>query len=347
MNQQLSEPQSEPSLEQLSEQSLHADGVGADGVGADLDDLLETAYVQELEESVRPRLLSRRSLLWMVGGLFGTTLAGTGYARFVEPVHVQIDDVALTIVGLPPALAGKRIAQISDIHVGAYFTPENAASAIQTVNQLGVDLLMLTGDFATVRERNLSLRRELRTQAVMSLVEPLRLAQMPMVAVSGNHDHWGGIEPVVRMLDEAGVRLLRNAAFPIDDGLWIAGVEDVWGGRPDLGAALRNTPANATTLLMSHSPDYFDNVIQRDAPVAVQFSGHTHGGQVRLPRPTPGPDGLYSYAPIVPDYGQRYPIGLRRVGGRSVYTNRGLGSWPIPYRFNCPPEITVFTLHPA
>lgn len=98
---------------------------------------------------------------------------------------------------------------------------------------------------------------------------------------------------------------------------------------------------------MSHSPDYFDNVIQRNAPIAVQFSGHTHGGQVRLPRPTPGPDGLFSYALIVPEYGKRYPIGLRRVGERIVYTNRGLGSWPIPYRFNCPPEITVFTLQQA
>ncbi|MFN3981509.1 MAG: metallophosphoesterase, partial [Caldilinea sp.] len=132
-----------------------------------------------------------------------------------------------------------------------------------------------------------------------------------------------------------------------DDGLWLAGVEDVWGGRPDLSAALRDVPADATTLLMSHSPDYFDNVIQRNAPIVVQFSGHTHGGQVRLPRLTPGPDGLFSHALIIPEYGKRYPIGLRRVGDRIVYTNRGLGSWPIPYRFNCPPEITVFTLQQA
>jgi predicted MPP superfamily phosphohydrolase len=149
------------------------------------------------------------------------------------------------------------------------------------------------------------------------------------------------------LLSEAGVQLLRNDALEIDAGLWLAGVEDVWGGRPDLSAALRHVPTGATTLLMSHSPDYFDNVIRRDAPVAVQVSGHTHGGQVRLPLPTPGPDGIYSYALIVPDYGQRYPIGLRRVGARTVYTNRGLGSWPIPYRFNCPPEITVFTLQQA
>jgi predicted MPP superfamily phosphohydrolase len=312
-----------------------------------LEKRLELAYQQENAQPFGPRLISRRSLMWMIGGLLGTSVVGAGYARFVEPAHMQIDLITLTIAGLPAQLAGKRIAQISDIHVGAYFRPEDAAAAIQRVNQLGVDLLMLTGDFVTVRERDRSRRSELRTQALMSLVEPLRLAQMPMAAVSGNHDHWGGVDPVVRMLNEAGVRLLRNEATPIDDGLWLAGVEDVWGGRPDLGAALRDVPAGETTLLMSHSPDYFDNVIQRDAPIAAQFSGHTHGGQVRLPRPTPGPDGLFSYALIVPEYGKRYPIGLRRVGERVIYTNRGLGSWPIPYRFNCPPEITVFTLQQA
>lgn len=338
MNEQLNE--------QLNEELGEQSPVASSG-DVDVEERLELAYEQDREKYFRSRLISRRSLMWMMGGLISATLVGTGYARFVEPSHAQIDEVVLTIAGLQASLVGKRIAQISDIHVGAYFTPENSAAAIRQVNQLGVDLLMLTGDFATVREQDRSLRQQLRTEALMSLIEPLRLAQMPMFAVSGNHDHWGGLDPVVRMLNEAHVQLLRNDALPIDDGLWLAGVEDVWGGRPDLGAALRNVPDGVTTLLMSHSPDYFDNVIQRNAPAAVQFSGHTHGGQVRLPRPTPGPDGLYSYALIVPDYGQRYPIGLRRVGARTVYTNRGLGSWPIPYRFNCPPEITVFTLQQA
>ncbi len=86
---------------------------------------------------------------------------------------------------------------------------------------------------------------------------------------------------------------------------------------------------------MAHEPDYFDQVIAADAPVSVQFSGHSHGGQVRLP-------GIG--APVLPYLGEKYPIGLRRVGDRQVYTNRGLGVWPLPYRFNCRPEITLFTL---
>ena len=311
---------------------------------ATLDERRGLAYEQGMEALPQRHLISRRGLLWAVAGALSTAVAGTGYAHFAEPHLVQIDPITLSIPNLPAALAGKRIAQISDIHVGAYFTPEQAADAIARVNRLDVDFLMLTGDFATVRERDRTKRALLRKQALQSLIEPLRQATMPMYAVTGNHDHWGSLEPVASMLQEAGVTLLRNAAAPVGGGLWLAGVDDIWGGRPDLPAALRDVPAHATTLLMAHAPNYFDNVLQRNAPVAVQFSGHTHGGQVRLPRLTPGPDGLYTYAPIVPDFGERYPIGLRTVHGRSIYTNRGLGTWPIPFRFNCPPEITVFTL---
>lgn len=311
---------------------------------AAIDEQLGLAFEDEMEKLGTRRVVSRRTLLWMAGAMLASAATGTSYARFSEPQMVKLDRVTLAIPELPVRFAGKRIAQISDIHVGAYFTPMQAADAIERVNRLGVDLLMLTGDFATVRERDRVQRSARRAEAILSLVEPLRRATVPVYAVTGNHDHWGGLDPILRMLEAAGVTLLRNAAIELDAGLWLAGVEDVWGGRPDLPAALREIPAQATTLLMAHAPDYFDNVIQRDAPVAVQFSGHTHGGQVRLPRVTPGPDGLYSYAPIVPDYGERYPIGLRRVGARMVYTNRGLGCWPVPYRFNCPPEITVFTL---
>lgn len=315
---------------------------------AEFDERRGLAFELEMEHFRQHRLISRRTLLWMAGGLLSAAVGGTAaYARFAAPQSVQIDHITLPIAGLAPHLAGTRLAQISDIHAGAFYSPEQLAHAIDQVNQLGVELLMLTGDFATVRERDRARRLALREHAFMSLVEPLRRAAMPMVAVTGNHDHWGGLEPMIKLLHAVGVTLLRNAAIPIGHGLWLAGVEDVWGGRPDLPAALRDIPVDATTLLMAHAPDYFDNVLQRNAPVAVQFSGHTHGGQVRLPRLTPGPDGLYTYAPIVPDFGERYPIGLRRVGNRYVYTNRGLGAWPMPYRFNCPPEITVFTLECA
>ena len=198
-----------------------------------------------------------------------------------------------------------------------------------------------------MREPNRAVRAQQYAAAAASLIEPLRGAQVPLYACLGNHDLWNGLEPVERALAEAQVTVLRNTAAEVAAGLWLAGVDDVWSGKPDLRAALREVPEGGVNLLMAHEPDYFDTVLAMDAPVAVQFSGHTHGGQVRLPTLRPGPDGLYSYAPVVPHLGDHYPIGLRQIGERYVYTNRGIGAWPFPIRLNCPPEISVFTLQTA
>lgn len=292
------------------------------------------------------RRFSRRRLLIGLGALLATGAATFGYGRYGEPDWTQIDEITLPTPNLPEQLAGTRFAQISDIHLGAYFTAEQLLAAIERVNQLDVEWLMLTGDFVTTRERNRSLRSASRAQAAAALVEPLRRAQVPLFAAVGNHDLWGGLEVIEQYLREANVTLLRNSAIALQGGLWLAAVDDVWSGRPDLQAALRDMPAGAVNLLMAHEPDYFDTVVAQDAPVAAQFSGHSHGGQVRLPTLLPGPDGLFTYAPVLPEYSERYPIGLRHVQGRHIYTNRGLGTWPVPYRINCPPEITVFTLQP-
>lgn len=273
--------------------------------------------------------------------------AAVGYSRYVEPKWVHIEEIALRVPNLPEHLTGTRLAQLSDLHLGAFFTPERLAQAIQHVNHLDVSLLILTGDFASVRGPNRAVRVQQYAAAAASLIEPLRAAQVPLYGCIGNHDLWNGLEPVGRALAEARVTVLRNSATEVAAGLWLAGVDDVWSGNPDLSAALRDVPDGGVNLLMAHEPDYFNTVIAMDAPVAVQFSGHTHGGQVRLPTLRPGPDGLYSYAPVVPRLGSHYPIGLRQVGDRYVYTNRGIGAWPFPVRLNCPPEISVFTLQPA
>jgi predicted MPP superfamily phosphohydrolase len=170
---------------------------------------------------------------------------------------------------------------------------------------------------------------------------------MPVFAVYGNHDYWSHNPTVKRFLRDANVHVLCNDSAQVEPGLWLAGVDDLWSGRPDLKASLRDIPARATTILLAHEPDFFDIVLREDAPVALQLSGHSHGGQVRLPSLKSDAAGYYSYAPILPMYGRRYPIGLRQVADRTIYTNRGLGVWPIPYRFNCRPELTLITLRTA
>ncbi|RIK38950.1 MAG: metallophosphoesterase [Chloroflexi bacterium] len=275
-------------------------------------------------------------LLQLLGGLAAASIATVAYSRLVEPRWVDVEAIDLHIAGLPERQAGKRIAHLSDIHLCDFTGPEGLAEAITIINPLAPDWIFLTGDYVGDHARDAE-----------GMVEPLRRAQAPIYAVFGNHDYWSDVRIVLAALEEAGVHVLRNQATQIANDLWLAGVDDIWGGRPDLNVALQGIPSGATTLLMVHEPDFFDLVIQREAPVAVQFSGHSHGGQVRLPLLRPGRDGLYTYAPILPRFGRRYPIGLRQVGGRQVYTSRGLGMWPAPYRLNCRPEITIFTLLPG
>ncbi|MFN8494284.1 MAG: metallophosphoesterase [Caldilineaceae bacterium] len=280
-------------------------------------------------------LTRRRFFKWLAGLTLGAASTAT-YSRVLEPRWVDVEQIPLAIPGLPAQLVGKRIAQLSDIHLSQYLSPDRLLSAIDTVNALTPDWLFITGDYVGDD-----------AATAEGLIEPLRRLQMPTFVSFGNHDYWSDIYVVREKLAATPVKMLRNEATQITDGLWFAGVDDLWSGRPDLKAAMRAVPPNVTTLLLAHEPDFFDQVLRADAPIAVQFSGHSHGGQVRLPLLEAGADGLHSYAPILPRYGKRYPIGLRKIGTRQVYTNRGLGVWPVPFRLNCRPEISLFTLQPA
>lgn len=277
--------------------------------------------------------LTRRRFLQVLGGTALSAGGLFGYTRVVEPRWVDVQQVTLTIPHLPTVVAGLRIAQISDIHLSEYTPVEKVLSAVMEVNALAPDLVLITGDFVGNHAAD-----------AQGLVEPLRQLTAPTFAVLGNHDLWTDRATVQRSLEASGVTLLINQAKQVADGLYLAGVDDVWSGRPDLRAALRDIPSGQPTLLMAHEPDFFDHVIATDAPVAVQVSGHSHGGQVRIPMLEDGR--LQVTAPVLPRYGQRYPIGLRKVAERQIYTNRGLGVWPLPYRFNCRPEITLFSLTP-
>jgi predicted MPP superfamily phosphohydrolase len=284
---------------------------------------------------IRRRWTRRRFLQWM-GALAAGSGATAAYTRLLEPRWLDVERVTLQVPGLPERLAGTTLAQISDIHLSEYFSPERLLQTVQLVNRLAPRWVMLTGDYVG---------RD--PEAARGLVEPLRRLAVPAFAVLGNHDLWTQPSLIQRYLDETSVSLLRNEAVELAPGLWLAGLDDVWSGRPDLARALARVPSGAVTFLMVHEPDFFDQVVRREAPVAVQFSGHSHGGQVRLPRLRRDGLGLELYAPILPRYGRRYPMGLQRVGERQVYTSRGVGVWPLPYRFNCRPEVSLFTLQPA
>ena len=110
---------------------------------------------------------------------------------------------------------------------------------------------------------------------------------------------------------------------------------------------MAGSPSDYTNLLLCHEPDYIDTIHSEEVLVALQLSGHSHGGQVRLPASRPDDSGFATRAPLLPHMATKYPIGHYRIGSYQRYTNRGLGVWPLPFRFNCRTEITLLTLRPA
>jgi predicted MPP superfamily phosphohydrolase len=244
-----------------------------------------------------------------------------------------VERIELPIPHLSQDLDGLCIAQISDIHLGPNMQPGYLCTVVQRINAFAPQYVLITGDYVSKS-----------AQYAEGLVEPLRQLQAPAYAIWGNHDHSHGLGPVQRAFEETPVQILRNQAVPLRGNVWLAGLDDMIWGRPDLKGTLRNIPNGAVTLLMVHEPDYFGRVLAADVPVAIQFSGHSHGGQIRLPSLLPDATGRRSWAPILPDYGKRYPIGLYEAGNKRLYTNRGLGFSGPPLRLNCGPEITLFTL---
>ena len=262
-------------------------------------------------------------------GAAGTALVATGcaYRALLEPHWLSIERVKIPLRRLSPEFDGFTLAQISDIHRGPYVDDAAVQAAVKAVNQLRPDAVMLTGDFVS-RDAALA---EPCAQALGALRAPAGV-----YAILGNHDHWTNGGEVERALTAQSLTVLRNDAVPIErDGarLWIAGVDDVRQRRADLNRALRLVPADQAVILLAHEPDYADLAAQH--PIDLQLSGHSHGGQVRLP----------VFGPLILPYlGRKYPHGLYQIGALQLYTNRGLGVVAPPVRFNCPPEITLFTL---
>lgn len=276
------------------------------------------------------RTLSRRSFLKAVtrvgAGLAATSATGGAYAAWLEPQWVAPESIELRVKRLPPALDGFRLVQLSDLHYDT--TPaDTLTSAIDAANRFDADLIVLTGDYLT---RSLT-----GFDRCAREVGRLR-ARQGVVGVMGNHDWWNDVNVVADALRAEGVVTLMNESLAVERGgarLWIVGVDSVWEGRDDIDRALRGVPNDEAKVLLVHEPDFADEASRY--PIDVQLSGHSHGGQVRLP---------FVGALSLPRHARKYPIGLRRVGLMQVYTSRGVGMIRPMVRFNCRPEVTLFTL---
>lgn len=281
----------------------------------------------------RPPRLSRRAFLYTALGLGGGLVLsgplGWLYATRVEPDWLQVERVRVSLPRLPKSFHGLTIAQFSDLHLGPFVSAKEVRAAVDATLHLEPDVIVVTGDFVS---------RLSHGEAEIVVEELSRLAAPEGVfAILGNHDWWTNSGVVSEAVQRAGLTLLRNSNVGLSregETLYLAGVDDVWEEQADLPLALTGVPEDAPTILLAHEPDYADTVTE-EPRVILQLSGHSHGGQVQIP----------FHGPLaLPYLGQKYPVGLRQVGDLWLYTNRGIGVVSPPVRFNCRPEVTLFTL---
>ena len=181
------------------------------------------------------------------------------------------------------ALEGFTIALLSDFHYDPYFSVHPIRSSISLVKDLDPDLIALTGDFVS---DPFSRHKAKSGWAAEPCAQLLRQMQAPygLWAVLGNHDAATDPNRVTNSLRAQGIQVLVNQSVPIEANgarFWLAGVDDVLEARADLDAALHNIPADEPVILLAHEPDYADHVAHYS--VDLQLSGHSHGGQVRVP----------------------------------------------------------------
>jgi predicted MPP superfamily phosphohydrolase len=278
--------------------------------------------------------VTRRTFLKKGALLAGSLLASGGlvgsYSSFIETKWYDITRITLSFERLPNAFHGLKLLQFSDLHIGHHFNLKDLERIVTLINKEKADLLTFTGDLFDAR---ITEDETLTSNLLASLEAPLG-----KWAVLGNHDKWIDKNYTLPILQNGGFQTLTNACKKITykgQSIQIAGVEDRLTGSPDILKTLQGTNAQMFTLLLSHCPDFANQVVGQ--PIDLQLSGHSHGGQIRLP---------ILGALFTPLQGKKYVMGLYEVPDSNllVYTNRGIGTTFLPFRFLCRPEITVITL---
>ena len=236
----------------------------------------------------------------------------------------------------PEGLDGFRIALLGDFHYDDYFSVHPIHAAIGMVNDLHPDLIVMVGDFVSVPLFDIgSAKAAWAAEPCARLLGQMH-ATHGSWAVMGNHDFYTDHRHVTSALQAEGIKVLANESAAVEANgarFWLAGVSDVHARAADIDKTLHSVPTGEATVLLAHEPDYADEVAR--LPVDLQLSGHSHGGQVRIPFVRP----LF-----LPELGRKYVWGLYRIDGLTLYTNPGLGTVVLPVRCNCPPEITLLTL---
>ncbi|HEY5057009.1 MAG TPA: metallophosphoesterase [Acidobacteriaceae bacterium] len=287
----------------------------------------------------RPRRHAETPSVTRRAFIASATAAGIGLAAYSATFarhEFEITRRTIPIRNLPDAFQGFRIVQMSDIHLEEYTETYFLEKMVAQVNALQPDLVVITGDFVSRGP----LSHSVAWKAAGTAAEILSTLKAPQrFGILGNHDVGVGAEHVIRPLEAHGTPILVDSYTPIQRGgdvFWLCGADDAGTRRPDLNYAIPAGP-HAPVIFMCHEPDYVDKVVRhpRFPLIDLMLSGHSHGGQIRLP---------YIGPLILPPMGQKYVEGMFYFDHMQLYVNRGIGTVGLPFRLNCPAELTEFTL---
>ena len=282
--------------------------------------------------------ISRRVFLKKAAGalfaFLGLSSGGMAYAHFIEPERLDIHVEEFCHPLIPPSFDGMTLILFSDTHIGFQYTLKQMQKHVAIINSLQPDLVFFTGDL--LDNPNFFTKKHVVSGILRKIKAPFG-----KFAVYGNHDHGGyGTEVYKKILEDSNFQLLRNESKKISlidkQNIYIAGIDDAMLGSPNIPEAIKKIPENQFTILLSHAPDLADKASL--FPIQLQLSGHSHGGQIKLP---------FVGALITPPYGTKYPEGRYELVNHhklTLYVNRGLGTTRLPYRFYAVPEITKIVL---
>ncbi len=252
------------------------------------------------------------------------------FARYAlaEANSLSVEKIEIRLKRLPKKLEGFRLIHLSDIHHSPFTSLEHISRAVKIANSFKPDMFVLTGDYVSHESEYI--------KPVAEVLGKLS-SEFGTFACLGNHDHWTDPELVTESFRAENISVLINEGIRFEGrgaSFWLAGVDDYMVGKTDLPTALRGAFPDEMKMLLAHNPVIIRQAARYD--VDLVFSGHTHGGQVKLRE-----DEKQVFSK------RRLKNGLHRRKDTQIYITRGIGTVVVPIRYQCPPEISLIELKSA
>jgi predicted MPP superfamily phosphohydrolase len=266
--------------------------------------------------------ITSEPVFWII---FGAAVFSVLVGGLIARLRLEVTQTDIVIDRLPEALNGFKIAQISDLHIGATIGPRFVKRVVAAVNAANPDAVVLTGDIV---DGYLS-----RLKEVIALLGEIK-ASSARVYMTGNHEYYWGAPPIIEEFKRLGFSVPINSSVTVEKNgasFSIAGVPDYMSEnpKPDPARAAEGIPPEQVKILLAHQPSFVKEAAE--AGFDLMLSGHTHGGQ------------FFPWTLAVGFFYQ-FSRGLGRMGKMWVYVNRGTGYWGPPIRLGSPAEISVLTL---